>query len=256
MSAARPVPDRLPNGLPTELPAGVPVDAHVVPSQRPDPERSEPHRRRRVPRLDLRRTLLAAAVAAAPLLQLAGMIPHPVMPDSPAAALEVVASDPDGWFRMHALAASSAALTVVACLALAGLVRGRGARLATVGATLQVVASALLVFAFAAEAHLWSLAADPSLDRAAVVPLVALEDGSPAMVGLGLGFPLLGVGTVLLMSGLLRSRAVPRWQPVLVLVGTFTSIAAAPGSSLGPLLFVPSVLGMLALARSVARAGH
>jgi hypothetical protein len=222
----------------------------VVPAQRPDPERSDARR------LDLRRTLLAAAVAAAPLLQLAGMVPHPVLPDSPAATLELVAQDPDGWFRMHALAASSAALSIVAGLALAGLVRGRGARLATVGASLQVVGAALLVFAFAAEAHLWSLAADPSLDRAAVVPLVALEHDSPAMTGLGVAFPLLGLGTVLLMSGLLRSGVVPRWQPVLVLVGTATSIAAAPGSSLGPLLFAPSVLGMLALAVSVARAGR
>jgi hypothetical protein len=224
------------------------VEVPVVPAPRVAPRAGS-----RV--LDLRRVLLALVVAAAPLVQLAGMLPHPVLPDSPAATLELVAQDPAGWFRMHALAASAAALSLVSALALAGLVRGRGAGLATAGAALQVVGCASLVFAFAAEAHLWSLAADPSLDRSALVPLVALEHGSPAMTALMAGFPMLGAGTILLMSALLRSGAVPRWQPALVLVGTLTSVAAAPGSALGPLLFAPSTVGMLALAVSLARAG-
>lgn len=224
------------------------VETVTVPVQRGLPAATS-----RVP--DLRRALLALAVAAAPLLQVAGMLPHPVLPETPAATLALVAQDPDGWFRMHALAASSAALSLVSALALAGLVRGRGAGLATVGAALQSVGCALLVFAFAAEAHLWSLAADASLDRAAVVPLVALEHGSPAMSALLLGFPLVGVGSVLLMSGLLRSRAVPRWQPALVLLGTLASIPAPPGSAVGPLLLAPAVVGLLALAVRVARSG-
>lgn len=200
-----------------------------------------------------RRALLALAVAAAPLAQLAGMLPHPALPETPAATLALVAEDPSGWVRMHLLSAAAAALSVVAALALASLVRQRGAGLATAGAVLGVLGGSALAIAFGAEAQLWSLAADPSLDRSGMVQLVALEESSPLLTLLLVGFPLVGLGTLLLMSGLLRSDAVPRWQPALVLVGTVISVAAAPGSAIGPLLFVPAVVGHLALAHSVWR---
>ena len=200
-----------------------------------------------------RRALLALAVAAAPLVQLAGVVPHPELPEDAAGALAVVAADPGQWFRIHLLAATAAVLFVVTALVLASLVRGRGAALATAGATLLVVGAGALAIAFGAEAHLLSVAADPSLDRGAMVELAELEEDSPAMSLLNVGFPLVGLGTLLLMTGLLRSRAVPVWQPALVLVGTVTSLAAAPGSDLAPLLFAPSVAGYLALAWSVAR---
>jgi len=68
------------------------------------------------------------------------------------------------------------------------------------------------------------------------------------------GFPLTGIGTILLMAGLLRSAAVPRWQPALVLVGTVASLAAAPGAAAGPFLLAPAVVGYAGLAWSVLRA--
>lgn len=203
--------------------------------------------------MSARRLLLALAVGAAPLLQMAGMVPHPELGQTAAQTLALVAADPDEWFRIHALAAAAAALSIVASLALASLVRGRGAAFATTGAALSVLGSSGLVFAFAAEAHLWSLAGDPSLDPAAVVPLLALEQGSPAADLLLVSFPFVGLGSLLLMSGLLRSRSVPRWQPALVVVGSLTSIAATPGLAIGPLLFLPGLLGSLALAVSVAQ---
>lgn len=200
-----------------------------------------------------RRALLALPVAAAPLVQLAGVVPHPELPDDAAGALAVVAEDPDRWFRIHLLAAVAAVLFVVAAVALASLVRRRGAGLAAAGAALLVAGGGVLAIAFGAEAHLLSVAADPSLDRSAMVALARLEEDSPAMSLLSVGFPLVGIGTLLLMAGLIRSRAVPRWQPALVVLGTLTSVAAAPGSDLAPLLFAPSLAGYLALATSVAR---
>ena len=200
-----------------------------------------------------RRALLALPVALAPLLQIAGMVPHPVLPDSAAAQLAVVAADPAAWWRMHLLAAGAALMFALAAAPLAGLVRDRGTAAATAGAVLLTAGSAALVVAFSAEAHLWSLAADPSLDRSALVPLVALEAGSPAMALLGAGFPLVGLGTVLLMTGLLRSGRVPWWQPGLVLLGTVASLGAAPGSDLGPVLLSPAAVGYLLLARQVLR---
>ncbi len=198
-----------------------------------------------------RRALLALPVLLAPLFQVAGMLPHPVMPASPAAALELVAQDPALWWRIHLLAATAALLSVLAAVALASLVRRRGALPATAGAVLVGLGGAALTVAFSAEAHLWSLAGDPSLDQDALVGIVALEDSSPAMALLGLGFPLVGLGTVLLMTGLLRSGQVPWWQPALVLFGTVASLGAAPGSDLGPVLLSPAVLGYALLARQV-----
>ncbi len=198
-----------------------------------------------------RRALLALPVLLAPLLQIAGMLPHPVMPASPAAALEVVAQDPALWWRIHLLAATAALLSVLAAVALASLVRRRGALPATAGAVLVGLGGAALTVAFSAEAHLWSLAGDPSLDQDALVGVVALEESSPAMTLLGLGFPLVGLGTVLLMAGLLRSGQVPWWQPALVLLGTVASLGAPPGSDLGPVLLSPAALGYALLARQV-----
>ena len=200
-----------------------------------------------------RRALLALPVALAPLLQIAGMLPHPALPATAAGALAVVAEDPAGWWRMHLLAAAAALLFALAAAPLASLARGRGAGLATTGAALLALGGGALTVAFSAEAHLWSLAADPSLDQDALVGLVALDEGSPAMTLLSAGFPLVGLGTILLMSGLLRSRAVPRLLPALVLVGTLASLGGAPGSSLGPLLLSPAAVGYLLLASQVLR---
>lgn len=202
-----------------------------------------------------RRALLALPVALAPLLQIAGMLPHPVLPDSAAGALALVAQDPGAWWRMHLLSAVASLLFALAAGPLASLARDRGSRLAVTGAVLLVLGCGALTVAFSAEAHLWSLAADPSLDRDAVTALVALEEDSPAMALLGAGFPLVGVGTLLLMTGLLRSRSVPWWQPALVLAGTLASLGAAPGSDLGPLLLAPAAAGYLLLARQVLLRG-
>lgn len=203
--------------------------------------------------MSARRPLLALAVALAPLVQIAGVLPHPALPDTAAATLAVVAEDPAEWTRIHLLAATAALLSVVASLALADLVRGRGAGLATAGATLATVGGGVLALAFASEAHLHALAADPALDRAAMAELVQRFDTSSATTLLSAGFPLAGLGSVLLMSGLLRSRAVPRWQPALVLAGLVVSFGATPGLSYGPLLFVPAAVGQLALAVQVLR---
>ena len=200
-----------------------------------------------------RRALMALVVAVTPLVQLAGMAPHPELGHTAAETLAIVAQDPDEWFRIHLLSAAAATLSIVSALVLASLVRGRGAALTTTGAVMSTVGGFLLAFAFAAEAQLMSLAADPSLDPAAMAPLLDLQEDGVAMAMLVAGFPVAGIGSLLLMCGLLRARVVPRWQPALILFGTFTSIAATPGLAIGPLLFLPGVIGTLFLAASVAR---
>lgn len=202
-----------------------------------------------------RRLLLATAVGAAAVLQVAGFATHTELGETPTQTLAIVAADPDQWVLTHVLAASAAALSIVAAVALAGLVRRRGAVLATVGATLSVLGGVVLTMAFGAEAHLLPLAADPSLDPTAMAELAELEDGGLLMKMLFLGFPLNGLGTILLMCGLLRSRVVPAWKPGLVLVGLLASFGAGPGAAIGPFLLAPAVLGSLALAVDVAR-GH
>lgn len=200
-----------------------------------------------------RRVLLAVAVVAAPALQVAGMLLHPPLAEDPAGQLAIVAAEPGRWFVAHVVAASAAALFGVAAPALAGLARARGAALATAGAVLTVLGGATLAIAFGAEAHLLSVAADPSLDAAAMAALAALEHHSPAMTMILLGVPLVGVGQLLLAGALLRARTVPRWAPALVLAGLVVSLAGAPGSLLGPIALLPAVVGYAALAVTVAR---
>jgi hypothetical protein len=202
----------------------------------------------------VRRVLLGVAVVAAPALQVAGMLLHPPLAAEHADQLAIVAEDPGRWFVAHVVAASAAALFLVAAPALAGLARARGAAPATAGAVLTVLGGATLAIAFGAEAHLLSVAADPSLDAAAMTALAALEGHSPAMTMILLGVPLTGIGQILLAAGLLRARVVPRWAPALVLVGLLASIAGTPGSLIGPVLLLPAVVGYAALAVAVARA--
>ena len=57
-----------------------------------------------------RRALMALVVAATPLLQLAGMIPHPEVGGSSAETLAIIAQDPDEWFWIHLVSAVSATL--------------------------------------------------------------------------------------------------------------------------------------------------
>ena len=201
----------------------------------------------------MRRALLGLVVAAAPVLQVAGMLPHPEVGATAAETLAVVAEDPALWTRIHLLSAAAASLFAVAAVVLAAWVRRRGAALATSGAALLVLGCGALTAAFAAEAHLLPLAADPSLDRSAMVALAELEEGSLLLTLLMAGLPLTGIGTLLLMAGLLRSTAVPRWQPALVLLGTLASVVAPPGSALGPVLLAPAVAGYLALGWEIAR---
>ncbi len=126
--------------------------------------------------------------------------------------------------------------------------------LATAGAVLAVLGGSTLAIAFGAEAHLLSVAADPSLDHEAMTALAELEPASPAAMFIMIGLPLIGLGQILLAVGLLRSRAVPWWAPTLVLVGLVASFAGGPpGSLLGPILMLPAVTGYLALAMSMTR---
>ena len=201
----------------------------------------------------VRGVLLALVVALPTALQMPGFALHPVLPDTTAGVVDVVADDPVLWSLIHLSSAVAAALFVLSAPVLASLVRRRGAGLATVGAAMVVVGGIALSTAFAGEVAHASLA-DPSVDRAAAVTVLELEEGGLAPVLLAAGFPLTGIGTILLMAGLLRSRVVPRWQPALVLVGTLGSLAAAPGAELAPYLLSPALVGYAGLAWSVLRA--
>lgn len=200
------------------------------------------------------RILLALAVALAPALQVTGMFLHPPLAEDPAGQLDIVAADPTLWFVTHVISASAAALFILAGPALASLAQTRGAVLATAGAVLTVLGGSALAIAFGAEAHLLSVASDPSLDHEAMAALAELEPASPAAMLIMIGLPLTGLGQILLAAGLLRSQAVPWWAPTLVLVGLVASLAGGPpGSLLGPILMLPAIAGYLALAISMTR---
>lgn len=198
-----------------------------------------------------RRLLLAAAVAVAPALQVAGMASHPHMEGHH--VLDVVGADPQRWLWVHAVAALAAMTYLVALPALAGLPRRSGALLATVGAVVAVAGSVCLAAGFVGEAHMLPIVAGADLERSAAEGLVALEEESLAFRAIGLGLPLAGIGQLLLAVGLLRSRVVAWWKPALVVAGLLASLAVPPGEVLGAWLMGLAVLGYVALAVDVAR---
>ena len=197
-----------------------------------------------------RRTLLAAAVVAAPAIQVTTSALHPHLDRE---LLDVVAADPVSWAWMHLAAALAAMLYLLGLPALAALPRRRGAALATVGVVLACLGSLCLAVAFTAEAHLTPLLVESGLARSDALAVLAVEEGSTAMTLLGMGLPLAGIGQLLLAVGLLRSRVVAWWKPALVVVGLLASLAFPPGEVLGAALLGLAAVGYAALAVDVVR---
>jgi hypothetical protein len=126
------------------------------------------------------------------------------------------------WTAVFIDAVAFATISIALALAVAMLTRTRGARLATVGGVMTMLGGVLFAMGmFAFGAFTWHVT------DSSVVPVDvgtrALEAvvASPEHLLLPqlLGFLLVTLGSILLFIALLRSRAVPRWLPIAMLVG-------------------------------------
>jgi hypothetical protein len=160
------------------------------------------------------------------------------------------------WWVLHTVDGLSVMLVMLgAAVATAHLVRGRGARFATAALMVGPLGALLLGASIVAQGTLGRYVADPAaiarpsgealLDYAArnPVPIVALS---------GPGSLLLLVGSALLCTALIRSRAVPLVVPLLFLAGLLASLVVSTGL-IGALVEIPSAVAVVALGEYAAR---
>jgi hypothetical protein len=107
---------------------------------------------------------------------------------------------------------------------------------------------------FAAEGSVLRLVATADIDGGDALALVDAYTETPEFYGVGLGALAAALSGVLFALALLRDGAVPRWMPVVLLVGSMATAAAAPGTPIGPLAFAVIIVASVGLARRVAAA--
>lgn len=202
----------------------------------------------------LRRYGGPAALVLGSVLMVAGMALHVAGDGSPdyEALVRTVEAHSAQWMASHFLLAIGMALIAGGAVTAFRLARGRGATLTAVGAAVASVGAALMSLGDLAHGILaYALAGHVD-----VTTSVAIQEAyffHPAIAVISFGGMLLPIGVVVLGVALLRSRVVPRWAAIVLLV---SPIAITFGFASGPRMLVlglPFVVGMVALARAIAR---
>lgn len=240
------VPDRpaVPTTSPAVLSAPERVAGTVAPSRFTRLEKEAVH--------PTTRRLLAAAVVAQPLLIAVNALFHPPVDITGPGLLAGAAAGPTAWFAVHVVAALGALLSGPAAVGLRTLVARPPKRLASTGVALTFVGSAVLSLSFATEASVLRLAAT-ALDQADAAALAEAYTRTPEFFAIPVGVLAGVLGAVLIGAALLAGRSVPRWQPVVYLLGTLASLTAAPGSPVGPMAFAAVAVASAAMAARIVR---
>jgi hypothetical protein len=168
--------------------------------------------------------LRAALLLAGPVLLFVGYALHPDMSEDAGLALAEVAAGRGLYLGAKLMVAFGSLLMVALVWAIrdrSGV--GRGRALLTIGATLTAIGMAANALSQAVWGYLlWFLTA-PTIDPAAgaeiagVVQTTAVESLAALPISF-LSVPLFAIGLLLLAAGLWRSRTVPRWVPVTIVV--------------------------------------
>ena len=132
------------------------------------------------------------------------------------------------WTAIFIDALAFSILAISVALSVALVASGRGARIANVGAAVTIAGGLLFAMgAFAFVALMW-LVTDPAIlpaaDGARMLE-AAMNDGVHVVLPQALGFLLYTAGTVILAAALFRSRAIPRWLPIAIVVATLLQFA-------------------------------
>jgi uncharacterized protein DUF4386 len=143
----------------------------------------------------------------------------------------------DRWWVLLVFLGANLILNVPAqALATVVLVRRRGAAWATTGGAVMWVGTALYAVGVGGWAAAYYFATDPAVGQPAGTAVMdAIGDDMPHLIGAVLvGALMVAVGTVIQAVGLWRSKAVPRWIPLLWL--TIIATFVVPGNGLAGLL--------------------
>ena len=207
-------------------------------------------------RLDwLRRFAGPTALAVGPVLMLSGMALHeqwvgPGEPDE--TFIRTVEGSLTQWGISHFLLTAGLALMAGGATTIFRLARGRGAVLTAMSATAVVLGAALMSLSDLLHGFLqYALAGQ--VDAATSLTIQEAYFSLPANAVLNTGATLLPLGFVVLAVGLLRSRAVPRWAALVLLLGPVGIMLGFEFHSLTLILGLPLVVGLAALARAIAR---
>jgi hypothetical protein len=209
-----------------------------------------------------RRTLLAAATVAAPILLATSSSLYPKnsfqyagTTDKALKTLAATAGAPHRVLAGSLIGVVGMVLLAAAFCGVASLVRRRGGAAATAGAVLGVIGSAAAVLVIAWLGLSVYAASQASIsDDAKTGYLVSLLKGTH--LGNIAGAPFFGglaLGSVLLGVGLFRSGQVSRWLAAVFPFAVIFSTVFAPQGIAGAVMGLPLVVVMVLLAREIVR---
>lgn len=166
---------------------------------------------------------------------------------------QAIAAESGQWLASHLLLGIGLTVTAAALLATVTTVRGRGATLIRVGAVLTATGAGLMALGDVSHGAVAFALAD-QVDPATSLEIQNAYFTQPAILGLNAGSLVITLGMIVLGAGLLRSRLVPVWGGIVVLV-TPILIQAGMGMGLPPVLHgVPFVVGLTVYAAGRRRA--
>ena len=203
----------------------------------------------------LRRFTGPTALAVGPVLMLSGMALHVEWvgngePDE--TFIRTVEANLTQWVTSHFLATVGLALMAGGAATIFRLARGRGAVLTAVGATAVVLGAALMSLSDLLHGFLTYVLAG-HVDATTSLAIHEAYFLLPANLVLNTSSTLLPIGFVVLAVALLRSRAVPRWAAIVLLLGPVGIMLGFEFHNLTLIFGLPLVVGLAALARAIAR---
>lgn len=162
------------------------------------------------------RLLPPAAIALGAVGAGTGMALHlAAMPEDVRMAI-AIAEDPR-WLTTHLLLGFGFALLAYGLASSLFLLRGRGAGVTRVGATVSALGALVMSFSDLTHGAL-GFALGTQVTPATSLEIHMAYFKHPAILALNTGPLLLPLGMILLGAGLLRSRAVPRWMAVVTML--------------------------------------
>ena len=186
------------------------------------------------------------ALLAAPVLLFVGYALHPDLPEDTASALADVAEGRGRYLGAKLLVAIGALglAPLVAAVARRVVTSGRGGGLAVAGAALTIVGTVFNAFSLFSFGYLlWFATASGVSPEAGVAFVDASEEEGLATLPVSfLSVPVFAAGLLLVAAALWRCGRVPRWVPVLLVVGNV--LASAIG--VGPLMLIAGVMATAA----------
>lgn len=215
--------------------------------------RPEPAVRTADPRTARARTMLCAiALGLSPILLVLAALIEVDTSDNAAKAVAQIAADRNRFLVGNLLFALGVAALVPGALALATLVRARGAAWMTTGACMMALGGGSMAIGIWTYTAVGYLGTENGIDRGAMVSLLHKGNNSPVT---GLAW-LIGtgalIGMILAAVGLIRARAVPLWQPILLIIGPVL-LFTSNGGGVAALLTLPLAIALIALAFEVVR---